>query len=194
MGSLIDLTGMKFERMTVIRRNGIRRDGLAAWLCRCDCGNEKIVVGVDLRKGKVKSCRCYHRDIVSLPEGVAASNELFLMYKQSAKKMKREFNIPRELFDKLITSDCYYCGKPPYQVFRKPNERVYRRDSIVHCGLDRFDNNRGYDVDNVVSCCWICNRAKNNLSGEEFIKASINIANKWKDDERFVHIGEVKSY
>ena len=31
------------------------------WRCRCDCGNEKIVYGSELRKGSTKSCGCRRR-------------------------------------------------------------------------------------------------------------------------------------
>jgi len=180
MGTLLDLTGKKFGRMTALYRYGTSHQGLATWLCVCDCGKEKIVIGRDLTRGHTKSCRCLHIDRISKPKGVAASNELFLMYKQDARKRNHAFNIPRDEFDKLITSNCYYCGQPPYQVFRKPNDRKYRRDSIVHCGIDRYDNSIGYELDNVVSCCWNCNRAKNSLNGDEFIEMVIRIADRWK--------------
>lgn len=57
MNSLIDITGQRFHRLTVIRRiEGAK--GPALWLCICDCGNEKTAYGSDLRHGKVKSCGC----------------------------------------------------------------------------------------------------------------------------------------
>jgi hypothetical protein len=30
----------------------------ALWLCRCDCGNERVVVLAKLRRGEAKSCGC----------------------------------------------------------------------------------------------------------------------------------------
>ncbi len=35
------------------------------WLCRCSCGNRKIVPERYLRDGRVKSCGCLARDILS---------------------------------------------------------------------------------------------------------------------------------
>ena len=57
-----DLTGKKFNRLTVIKRvdddfasNGHR---IFKYLCRCDCGNEIITTASHLRAGHTKSCGC----------------------------------------------------------------------------------------------------------------------------------------
>lgn len=49
------LTGMRFGYLKVLHRAG-HRGKFAAWLCRCDCGVEKIVGGNHLRRGKIRSC------------------------------------------------------------------------------------------------------------------------------------------
>lgn len=54
-----DLTGMKFGRLTVIKATCEGESGKhAEWLCKCDCGNEKIVRSSNLTVGRVKSCGC----------------------------------------------------------------------------------------------------------------------------------------
>lgn len=64
-----DLIGRKFERLTVIGRaeDYVSPSGkhVARWLCRCDCGNEKIVLGARLKNGGTKSCGCLSREISS---------------------------------------------------------------------------------------------------------------------------------
>ena len=57
MPEKIDLTGQPFGRYTVIRECG-RKSGHVAWLCRCECGVEKVISGNHLRKGAVLSCGC----------------------------------------------------------------------------------------------------------------------------------------
>jgi hypothetical protein len=58
---LIDLTGQRFTRLLVLRRDGSL--GMhPAWLCRCDCGQEKRVPSDQLRSGHTKSCGCWSRD------------------------------------------------------------------------------------------------------------------------------------
>lgn len=62
----IDLTGQKFSRLTVLRRDGDKRVGSAihaAFLCRCDCGNEVRVAGRHLKDGSTKSCGCLRREM-----------------------------------------------------------------------------------------------------------------------------------
>lgn len=62
MAKFKDLTNKKFGRLTVISRNGISivngTSGRITWLCKCDCGNEKIAVGIYLTTGRTKSCGC----------------------------------------------------------------------------------------------------------------------------------------
>lgn len=40
---------------------------------------------------------------------------------------------------------------------------------FVFTGIDRVDNTRGYDPDNVVPCCRVCNRAKDVRTKDEFL-------------------------
>ena len=54
----VDLTGMKFGRLTVIERAGSDKHRNALWLCKCECGNEKIIIGNNLKKGNTMSCGC----------------------------------------------------------------------------------------------------------------------------------------
>lgn len=64
-----DLTGKKFGRLTVLKRD-IDRDkklvedgksGNSHWLCQCDCGNPELcsVTGYQLKSGHTQSCGCY---------------------------------------------------------------------------------------------------------------------------------------
>ena len=64
MGKLINETGNIFGRLTVVGRAD-NKGTRAKWLCECECGNTKEVVGVLLRKGKVKSCGCLHKEVAA---------------------------------------------------------------------------------------------------------------------------------
>lgn len=60
-----DLTGRVFGKLTVIEftgaRNPTRRCKRYSWLCRCECGIEKIIVGMHLKNKNTTSCGCYHK-------------------------------------------------------------------------------------------------------------------------------------
>lgn len=58
MGRLIDLTGQKFGRWTVINRAPNNRANNTMWWCACECGTERAVTGDDLKSGKSFSCGC----------------------------------------------------------------------------------------------------------------------------------------
>lgn len=64
-----DLTGQRFGSLIAISR-AARPDGLtsggAYWLCKCDCGNEKIIMGKSLQQGRTKSCGCHSQEINDL--------------------------------------------------------------------------------------------------------------------------------
>ena len=55
----IDLTDQTFGKWTVLGIHSLSKHGHYMWMCRCECGVEKPVVGSDLRGGRSSSChRC----------------------------------------------------------------------------------------------------------------------------------------
>lgn len=85
MGKLIDITGQKFGRLTVIRQKGNTKRGNSLWLCRCNCSNEMevIVRGVDLRKDRVRSCGCLQKEVTkqrSTKHGHNSNGQVSLTY------------------------------------------------------------------------------------------------------------------
>lgn len=82
MAKLIDLTGQRFGRWTVIEKDPeshrcrtihpyIDKPTLSTfskWRCRCDCGTERSVIGINLTSGRSRSCGCWQK------EGVAQRN------------------------------------------------------------------------------------------------------------------------
>ena len=65
IGKLLDLTGKRFGRLLVLRRNGTAKDGVPLWECQCECGNIRNIRGTSLRKGNTMSCGCLHSEITS---------------------------------------------------------------------------------------------------------------------------------
>ena len=61
----VDMAGRRFGRYTVLYRSENDKHGNAMWMCKCDCGNQKIVAGSALRKGVTLSCGCYHKEKVA---------------------------------------------------------------------------------------------------------------------------------
>lgn len=74
----------------------------------------------------------------------------YTRYKVDAKRRDYEFSITIEQFAAIITQPCHYCG-----------------ESISE-GVDRKNNNIGYIFNNCLPCCSNCNRAKSEMSYEDF--------------------------
>jgi hypothetical protein len=76
-------------------------------------------------------------------------------YKNSAKKSKRTFALTLEQFEAITSQKCHYC-----QQYSKGRD---------YCGIDRKDNNIGYEIDNCLPCCAEHNFLRGDYSYEEFI-------------------------
>lgn len=55
---IINMAGQSIGHWSVLCQAGNTPRGGALWLCRCNCGTERAVIGSDLRKGKSLSCGC----------------------------------------------------------------------------------------------------------------------------------------
>lgn len=189
----IDQSGKRFGRLTVLefshfdRTKGVKQ----YWKCKCDCGTEKIIGYNSLHNGDTKSCGCLHKENIeyfktneciqkrSLPKNQAVINELYSRYKISAVKRKVEFDISKEDFTILLFQNCYYCGCKPNKEAMK--NKKFNGNPLIN-GVDRRNNTIGYNKENCVSCCKICNYAKRDLSEQEF-EDWINMLIKYRENK-----------
>lgn len=65
MPKIIDITGQRFGRLTVLEFAGIDKHGDGNWKCTCDCGTEKVVVGFSMKSGNTLSCGCLLSETVA---------------------------------------------------------------------------------------------------------------------------------
>lgn len=58
---------MRFDRLLILRRASRVGNGRPRWLCLCNCGKKKIILGDDFarknRSHATRSCGCHHRDL-----------------------------------------------------------------------------------------------------------------------------------
>ncbi len=112
-----------------------------------------------------------------LPPGVAMRNSILTHYKYQAKKRGLEWALTEERFDKLVHFPCHYCGRT-YTGCASGAVRFSDQGHILskhngdflYNGIDRLDNKVGYTVENTVSCCKICNRAKKDMPPDKFVQ------------------------
>ena len=60
MGKLKNLIGQQFGRLTVVKRAENDAQNRARWYCKCDCGNENLIIvrSQHLIRGSIRSCGC----------------------------------------------------------------------------------------------------------------------------------------
>lgn len=64
MNKVEDLTGQKFGRLTVIKRDPESNPKRCSrWVCKCDCGNTKSVYRDKLLSGNTTSCGCAKKHV-----------------------------------------------------------------------------------------------------------------------------------
>ena len=130
------------------------------------CGIRKSLndFGADKKRylGKSYQCKECHNRRGNLNKN--KPSQRFTTYRSGAKTRKIDFELSFEQFMELWEKPCYYCGK-----------------DINGIGIDRKDPSKGYNVDNIVSCCTQCNRAKTIQTTEDFISMCIKVAKRFEN-------------
>lgn len=161
---VIDLTGKTFGYLTVLNRAENNSRGDSRWLCRCKCGNEKIILGKSLRSGATVSCGCYHKEVVAkqMTTHGESKTRLFTIWQN----MKRRCYNPNNKFY------AYYGGRGISVCDEWLNDFVSFRDWAVSTGydetltIDRIDSDGNYEPSN---CRWISRKAQvNNRRSNRF--------------------------
>lgn len=165
------------------------------WECLCDCGNITYVRSSKLVDLSTTSCGCYRKERSKLPRrerGVTGLIQLYLGYKHGAHRRGLTFSLTEEIFRKVTRMDCHYCGISPAQEFKPQRNDVLKEyGKYTYNGIDRVDNERGYEIDNIVPCCKACNIAKSTMSYNAFLTLIRNIYNnhytkgKYTEDGKF---------
>ena len=163
--SFKDLKGKIFDKLTVVDYAGYNETyKISKWLCKCFCGVEVIRMASTLTRFKNQhSCGCMGTCPVK-PNNQHAFKRMLSTYKQNALKRGYKFLLSVDEFRIFISQNCYYCDSNP--VTRFDNCTV---DPILANGIDRRDNDLDYTIENCVSCCKSCNRAKGQMSEKEFL-------------------------
>lgn len=145
MPRLIDLIGQRFGRLTVIRRDGANKNGSATWLCKCDCGNVKVVSGRDLINGDTKSCGCSRR--TPRKHGMTKTR----LYRIWSDMKNRCQNPNNHAYKDYGGRGIVVCGEwsDDFNCFK---EWAINNGYSKELTIERLDFNKGYCPDN---CTWI---------------------------------------
>jgi len=171
MGQFKDITGQFFGKLKAIKKMNSDHNG-CVWLFLCECGIEKEIPLSRIKTGTV-TCGCSKQK--QLPPGVSTSIDfLYRNYIKSAKIRSIDFELNIYDFIALTSSNCHYSKHPPSSLI------IRAQGNYAYNGIDRVDNDRGYTLDNCVPCCGQCNRAKKDMTYDEFIKWITTINHNFK--------------
>lgn len=155
MGRFIDLTGLRFERLSVISEHG-RQNCHVTWLCKCDCGNTTVACSGDLRQGKTRSCGCLHNEMVA---EITKSHEMAdtRLYNIWNNMKQRCFNPNANRYGDYGARGITVCDSwlDPGSFFQWAKENGYA-DNLT---IDRIDTNGNYEPSN---CRWVTVKKQNN--------------------------------
>jgi len=170
--------GDTFGKLTVIDNSlskQYKSGKKAVCKVKCVCNKTWEVQNGNLLSGNTKSCGnfpCVDRasNIRYQKPGQQAANFIFSNYKRSAERRDIKFKITKQQFFDLTSKNCFYCNSLPSNKTKDRNLTNQRKKLgvFIYNGLDRINPNGDYTLDNVVPACITCNRAKNNLSIQEW--------------------------
>lgn len=146
---------------TLIKVNSIKGKHIY-WENICTCGDILITRIDNILKKKGCCCTTNRGEVLKLNESNRAICIAYSTYKNKAISRGYSWELSIKDFYNLITKNCHYCGST------STNKVIFRDQSFEYNGIDRVDNTCGYSVINCVSCCKDCNRAKSDMTLQEF--------------------------
>lgn len=153
MGKLIDLTGKRFGRLTVLEKvEGNYTNKSSKWKCKCDCGNIYIGTSNYIKRQPHISCGCWKKEITKKVRGkhLSSKSKLYNIWESMKARCYRNSckDFPNYGGRGIIIQESW---KNDFRIFKKwALENGYKEGLTI----ERIDVNANYDEKN---CCWIRN-------------------------------------
>lgn len=192
-GILQDLTGKKFDKLTVIKRTDDKiynkKSKSVRWECKCDCGNIVIRERMSLIRNKSACDQCLKDRFKRLYSTgyESISGYYWSRVYNLAKKRNLEFTITKEYVWKLFCNQNAKCALSGINItFANSAHELSHGQATA--SLDRIDSKKGYIIGNVQWVHKDINKIKTNFEQEKFINYCIQIANYNQPKNQIINI------
>ena len=155
------MIGEKFTRLTIIAETRSGPKNRLAYVCLCDCGEQRTVLKENLVTGRQKSCGCLSKELAkktgerSKTHGMH-NTRVYRIWSQ----MKRRCQIPSNgAYERYGAKGVTVCEE--WQKFENFYKDMGDDNGLT---IDRINNELGYSKDNCRWATW-SEQAKNRTKG-----------------------------
>lgn len=155
LGKFVDLTGMRYGRLTVAERGPDHRNPKTGyvtvqWWCDCDCGKRKLVKACDLRNGHTRSCGCLHKEVAEKTGRKKKGKNQFIVNGDivvgiTAKGDK--FYFDKEDFEKVSEFN-WWKDKQGYITTKHNSERIKLHRLVMNAAPDEQIDHINHQLEN----------------------------------------------
>lgn len=147
MPAPIDLTGHIYHRLTVLYEV-LPATYPRKWVCLCECGAHKTILGASLRSGLTKSCGCLNKEILSEKGTLHGDHgsRLYSVWHNMKQRCSNPKHTAYSYYGALGIAVCdAWMNYAPFQ------EWAVKTGYSDDLSIDRIDGSKGYSPDN---CRW----------------------------------------
>jgi len=159
MSMFINLIGKRFGRLVVIKRVENDIYNKIRYLCKCDCGKEKIILRNSLTSKRTISCGCFQKERAKLTNTTHKStgSPVYTVWQNMIQRCGNYRNKQYKDYGKRKIKVCNRWSNKNPKGFENFLEDMGFPPTKKH-QIDRINNNHGYYKEN---CHWVLSKENN---------------------------------
>lgn len=172
-----DLTNKVFGKLTVIEVVSKDKHSHYQWLCRCECGNTKIINGDNLVRNLTTSCGCYHAQRNTETHKLTNTYKFYDNYVIGVDSKGNEFKF--DLEDYKEVSQYYWTVTRGYVKNILNNILLHRL--VTKCPVDMVVDHINHDtLNNCKSNLRLCTKQQNSCNMTPRKRGITKVGNKYQ--------------